>query len=228
MTNKHPIPIKVVLADDNELFREGFRVMLKKQSEIELVGESENGIDLIQLVKDKKPDVIITDIKMPEMDGVEATKRIRRLFPGMGIIAFTMFDDDTLIVDMLEAGARGYLLKNAAKSEIYEAIKTVHNNGAYYCNSTNTRLAKLIGESKFNPYKKHPKPALTEREMEIMRMVCRELSNKEIAQTMFMSIRTVEGYREKIQRKIGARNSIGMVIFSIKNGIYKIGAINES
>lgn len=215
-------PIRIVLADDNEIFRDGFQIMVRKEPTIELIGQAENGQELIQLVTQLHPDIIITDIKMPVMDGIEATKALHRLFPEKGVIAFTMFDEDSLIVDMLEAGARGYLLKNATKTEIFDAIKVVQRNGIYYCNSTNAKLARMIGESKFEPLKKNARPEFNEREIEIIRLICEQLANKEIAQRMFLSVRTIEGYREKIQEKMGARNSAGIVIFAIKYGIYTI------
>src|SRR5215207_1311812 len=121
-------PIRIVLADDHEIFRDGFKVMIKKQPSVQLVGEAANGEELIALTSQLRPDVIITDIKMPVMDGIEATKRLTADFPEIGIIALSMFDEENLIVEMLEAGAKGYLLKNAHKDEILEAIKTVDRN----------------------------------------------------------------------------------------------------
>ena len=108
-------PIRIVLADDHEIFRDGFKVMIKKQPSVQLVGEAANGEELIRQTRELKPDVVITDIKMPVMDGVEATKQLTSEFPEIGIIALSMFDEENLIVEMLEAGAKGYLLKNAHK-----------------------------------------------------------------------------------------------------------------
>jgi DNA-binding NarL/FixJ family response regulator len=222
MTKSLYSPIRVVLADDHEIFRDGFRIMLKKQNEIELTGEAENGLELIKLVDEIQPDVIITDIKMPKLDGVGATKTLHQKYPHIGIIALSMFEDDTLIVDMLEAGAKGYLLKNATKLEIFDAIKTVNNQGAYYCHNTSARLALLIAKSRFNPYKKTTGPVFNDREIDLIRFICREFSNKEIASKMNFSVRTIEGYRDKIQEKMGVKNTAGIVIYAIKNGIYKI------
>jgi DNA-binding NarL/FixJ family response regulator len=125
--------IKVIIADDHEIFRDGLRLMLQKQPEIDLLAEAEDGKELIEHIKLLKPDVVITDIKMPRMDGAAAAKHIAEHYPTIGIIALTMFDEDDLIVDMLEAGAKGYLLKNADKHEMVEAIKSVYNNEPYYC-----------------------------------------------------------------------------------------------
>jgi DNA-binding NarL/FixJ family response regulator len=215
-------PIKLILADDHEIFRDGFRAMIKKQSAVELVGEAANGEELIELSHKLLPDVIITDIKMPRMDGIEATKRLSHDLPQVGIIALSMFDEENLIVEMLEAGAKGYLLKNAHKNEILEAINAVYYNQTYYCSDTSSKLAQMIARSKFSPFNKTAKPDFSDREISIMRLICQEMSNKEIAAELNLSIRTIEGYRDKIQDKIGAKNAAGIVVYAIRNNIYTV------
>lgn len=215
------IPIDIILADDHEIFRDGFAVMLKKITEINLAGEASNGEELIKLMRTLKPQVIVTDIKMPKMDGIEATKRLKKEFPSVGIIALSMFDEENLIVDMLEAGAKGYLLKNAHKTEIIAAIKSVYKDEPYYCKDTSHKLAQMIAKSRFNPYKKRPKIEFSEKEIAIINLICGEYSNKEIADKLILSKRTVEGYREKILEKIDAKNTAGIVVYAIKNNIYK-------
>ena len=215
--------IRIIIADDHEIFRDGFKLMINKQEDIELVGEAGDGRELIELTTALKPDVIITDIKMPRMDGIEATKHLGQEFPDTGVIGLSMFDEEDLIVDMLEAGAKGYLLKNADKNEVLEAIRTVYQQEPYYCKHTSGKLAQMIAKSKFNPYKKAKKIEFSEREIEIIQLICQELTNKEIADKLFLSIRTVEGYRLKIQEKMNVKNSIGLVIYAIRNGFYKPG-----
>jgi two-component system, NarL family, response regulator NreC len=214
--------IRVVLADDHEIFRDGFNVMLKKQKEIELAGEAENGLELIELTSQVQPDVILTDIKMPRMDGIEATRILSEKFPQINIIALSMFDDEHLIIDMLEAGAKGYLLKNAHKYEILEAVKAVYHHETYYCNHTTHKLAEMIAKSRFNPYKQKTKTEFTDKEKEVIQLICRQFSNKEMATELKLSIRTIEGYREKIMEKMIARNTAGIVVYAIKHGIYKV------
>ena len=219
---KTATPIRIVLADDHEIFRDGFRVMIKKQPSVHLIGEASNGEELIKITHQLKPDVIVTDIKMPKVDGIEATKQLSNDFPYIGIIALSMFDEENLIVEMLEAGAKGYLLKNAHKDEIIEAIKEVNNNHTYYCNDTSAKLANLITKSKFRPAMKIVKPEFSEKEIAIIRYICQQLSNKEIANNLNLSIRTIEGYRDRILEKIDARNAAGIVVYAIKNNIYKV------
>jgi DNA-binding NarL/FixJ family response regulator len=215
-------PIKVILADDHEIFRDGFRVMLKKQPSIELIGQAENGQELLEQVRSLKPDVVVTDIKMPVMDGIEATRILIKENADLGIIALSMFDEENLIMDMLNAGAKGYLLKNAHKNEIFEAIRTVYKKDNYYCNHTSAKLIGMLAKSNHNKPKKEVKIEFNNNEIEIIKMICREKSTKEIAQQLFLSARTVEKYRERIQEKIDAKNMVGVVLFAVRNGIYSI------
>ncbi|MGE5521012.1 MAG: response regulator [Candidatus Dadabacteria bacterium] len=214
--------INLLIADDHEIFLDGMHVLLKKVPDIEIVGEANNGQQLVRLAKELKPDVVITDIKMPVMDGIEATKLLTQEMPEIGIIALSMYEEENLIVEMLEAGAKGYLLKNAHKTEILQAIQAVYKGQTYYCNRTSTSLVKLLVNSSFNPHRKEDKQKLSDREIDVIRLICKEMANKEIAAELNLSVRTVEGYREKIEEKINAKNAAGIVVYAIKNGIYKI------
>ena len=214
--------IRVVIADDHEIFREGLDVLFKKQNDIELVGEAVNGKQLIEITERLLPDIVLTDIKMPVMDGIQATKIITEKFPQVGVIALSMFEDENLIVDMLEAGARGYLIKNAHKHEVIASIKAVHNQESYFCNYTSMKLAKLIGRSRFNLLKDPMRLEFSEKEKEVIQLICEEFSNKEISSKLHLSIRTIEGYREKILEKMKVKNSAGIVVYAIKHGIYKL------
>jgi DNA-binding NarL/FixJ family response regulator len=220
--SNHYLPIRIVLADDHEIFRDGFRVMLKKQPGVELVGEAADGEELIKLVEELQPDVVVTDIKMPKLDGIKAAKMITKKYPHIGVISLSMFDEENLIIDMLEAGAKGYLLKNAHKDEIIAAVEAVYRDQTYYCNHTSRKLTKMIAESSFNPNRRPHRPEFTEREILVMKFICQELSNREIAMNLKLSVRTIEGYREKIQEKISARNTAGIVVYAIKNSIYQV------
>jgi DNA-binding NarL/FixJ family response regulator len=220
--NEHYLPIRIVLADDHEIFRDGFRVMLKKQSGVELIGEAPDGEELVKLVEELQPDIVITDIKMPKLDGIQATRILTKRFKDIGVISLSMFDEENLIIDMLEAGARGYLLKNAHKDEIIAAIEAVFRDQTYYCNHTSRKLTRMIAESSFNPNRRPVQPDFNERELKVIRFICQEFSNKEIALQLNLSVRTIEGYRDKIQEKINARNTAGIVVYAIKNRIYQV------
>lgn len=215
-------PIRILIADDHEIFRDGFKLMMKKQTEIEIIGEAENGRELLELTAATLPDVVVTDIKMPLMDGIESTKQIKAAHPFIEVVALSMFDEENLVIDMLEAGAKGYLLKNTHKQEVVQAVTAVYKKETYFCKQTSTKLAQMIAKSKFTPFKPVKKPGFNERELEIIRLICQEFSNKEIAHKLNMSIRTVEGYREKILEKIEAKNVAGLVVYAIRNHIYTV------
>lgn len=214
-------PIRIVLADDHEIFRDGFAGLLKKQDEIQLVGEASDGKQLLAITEKLKPDVILTDIKMPNMDGIEATKILTAKFPHIYVIALSMFNDDNLVIDMMEAGARGYLLKNAHKTEIIEAIKAVNGHDVYYCKQTSSKLIQMIAKSKFNSSEGTVRPKFTSKEVEIIKLICQQATNKEISKQLCLSIRTIEGYRKKIQAKMEVRTIAGVAIYAIQNNIYR-------
>ena len=220
---KSSTPIRIVLADDHEIFRDGFKAMIKKQPSVALIGEASNGEELVKITRELKPDVVVTDIKMPKMDGLQATKILSAEFPEIGIVALSMIDEENLIIDIMEAGAKGYLLKNAHKNEIIEAIKSVNEDHIYYCNGTSAKLTRMIAKSDKIPFKKkYAKPDLSQKEIEVIHLICQEKTNKEIADELHLSIRTIEGYRDRIFEKIGAKNSAGVVIYAIRNKIYDI------
>jgi DNA-binding NarL/FixJ family response regulator len=212
--------IKVLIADDHEIYRDGLKMMLKKQQDIEWVGEANNGEEAIRLAEELHPEVVMMDIIMPVKDGIQATRYLNHHFPEIKVIALSMFNDDNLVVDMLEAGAKGYLLKNADKKEILEAVKSVHRSVPYYCRSASAKLAQLIGRSQFNPFKADAQTILTAREIEIIKLICQELTNKQIGERLYISSRTVEGHRLKIQEKINVKSVTGIVIYAIKHGIW--------
>lgn len=213
--------IQLLIADDHEVYRDGLKTLLEKSADLEVIGEAANGKELISLCHHKAPDVILTDIMMPVMDGIEATQLITRYFPAVRVIALSMFNQDNLILDMLNAGAMGYLIKNAHKTEILEAIHSVYRNTPYYCKSTSMKLAKLIGSSHFGQ-KARDKISFTEKEMEIIHHICEEKTSKEIADEMHLSARTVEEYRQRIKDKMEVKGTTGIVIYAIRHNLYKV------
>ncbi len=214
--------IKIVIADDHEIYRDGLKMVLKKEKSFSVIGEAKNGKQLLDVVFKESPDVIITDIVMPEMDGIAAMKEIVTHKPNACCIALSMFNEETMIVEMLEAGALGYLLKNAEKEEIIEAVKSVSKNQPYYCRTTSAKLINLISKSRFNPYKNRPQLQFSEKEMVLIRLICQEKSTTEISKEIFLSGRTIEGYRRKIMSKMGVKGTAGIAVYAIKTGIFKI------
>jgi DNA-binding NarL/FixJ family response regulator len=214
--------ISIVLADDHCIFREGLKTVLKPIKHIKLVGDVKNGAELIDIVKKLQPDVVITDIMMPEVDGLEATMQLCKEVPGVRIIALSMFGQESLVVDMLDAGAIGYLLKNATREELVTAIETVERGKPYFCKEVSDRLTQLVSRNQTSSYKPVAGFQLNEREKEIMRLICQEFSSKEIGGRFGISKRTVEGYRVRIMDKIGAKSIAGIITYAVTRGIYII------
>ena len=213
--------ISLVIADDHEIFRDGLALMLSKQEAVVLVGQAGDGQELLRLVEETRPDMVLTDIKMPRLDGIAAAKVLLQRYPAIKIIALSMFEEEDLIVEMLEAGARGYLLKNADKREILDAIFTVNEGNIFYCKHTTAHLASLIVKSKFDSHRKSVGPLFTDREREIIKLICRQHTAQEIGELLFLSKRTVEGYRTRILEKMDVKNTAGVVIFALKHSIIK-------
>ena len=214
--------ITVVIADDHEIYRDGLKMMLETETWIKVIGEASNGNQLIQMAKQLKPDVIITDVSMPQVDGIAALKEIVNIAPDTCAIALSTYDEESTILGMLEAGALGYLLKNADKDEILKAIKAVYKSQPYYCKTTTSNLANLISKTKLGSFKTNPLQQFSEREIELVRLVCEEKTNKEISQELFLSSRTIEGYRTRIMQKMGTKSTVGFVVYAIKTGIFKV------
>jgi DNA-binding NarL/FixJ family response regulator len=214
--------IKIVIADDHEIYLDGLRMLTGTLEGIKLIGTAQNGEELIELVKELKPDVVLTDIKMPLKDGIEATRIIVAQYPETGVIGLTMYEEEEQIIDMLEAGAMGYLVKTASKEEVQEAILAVYNKQNYYCSQTTAKITRMIAKSRFNPYKPKARVSFNDKELEIIQLICDGLTNKEIAQQINLSFRTVEGYRTRIQEKMEVHNTASIIIYAIKNQLVNI------
>ena len=213
--------ITIMMADDHEIYRDGFAVMFRKSTDIKLVADARNGQQLVMLAEQHRPDVILTDIKMPVMDGIEATRILTEKLPGTAIIALSMLDDEDSILEMIKAGASGYLQKNAHKQVIIEAIHLVSEGNPYYCNSTTLKMARRLAGTAFGKDAESNKTELTAREKEILCFICEEKTSEEIAALMHLSPRTIEGYRQAIIAKAGTRNLAGLAVFAIRHGIFK-------
>jgi DNA-binding NarL/FixJ family response regulator len=213
--------IQLLIADDHEVYRDGLKHLVEKSPGLEVIGEAANGRELIAMCQQKLPDVILTDIMMPVIDGIEAAAAITKEFPTVRVIALSMFNQDNLIMDMLNAGAIGYLIKNAHKTEIIDAIHSVYRYNPYYCKSTSMKLARLIGGSQFGPKAKE-KIFFSQKEKDIIRLICEEKTSKEIGDDLHLSMRTVEEYRQRIKDKMDVKGTTGIVIYAIKNDLFKV------
>lgn len=211
--------IKVLIADDQQVFRKGLSALLNEMPGIELLGEAGNGAELIEKSLLLKPNVIVTDIKMPILDGVSATRELLKHIPACKVIALSAYANDQLILQMLESGAIGYLLKSAEAIEIKEAIEMVNLNKPYFCKEITQKLTEIVAKNYKLPDKSTA--SFTERELEIIRLICNEFTSKEIAGQLHLSKRTVEGHRTRILEKIGAKSIAGIITYALSVGIYK-------
>jgi DNA-binding NarL/FixJ family response regulator len=211
--------IRIAIADDYKIFRDGLKVGLGSDENLEVVLEADNGEDLLVGMKDTPVDVILMDLKMPIMDGTEATKEVRKKFNNTKVLVVTMYDDDKFIIHLMENGANGYLLKNAESEEIRKSIYSVHETGYYFNDLVNKALLKrLVLKGNIKP-SFNQEIDFTERELEVLKLICEEKTAAEIGKQIFLSPRSVEGIRQRLIEKVGVRNTAGLVMFAIKNGI---------
>lgn len=216
-------PLRVVLADDHAMFRDGFKVLMRRKGRdcLRIVGEASDGRELLDVVRTEAPDVVITDVRMPRMDGLEACRHLNANHPHLGIIALTSGEEDALIYDMFQAGARGYLFKHSSAEEILTAVTAVGRGDRYFSNATSPTLLRKLANSRLNR-KALLSCALSEKEKQILVLLCRELTTKEIASEMLLNHRTVEDCSRSLKEKLGAKNLVGLALSAVKMGIVSL------
>ncbi|HSQ44071.1 MAG TPA: response regulator transcription factor [Ginsengibacter sp.] len=211
--------IKVAIADDHKIFRKGVILSLKPYHNIQFVLEAENGEELIQGVEKAKPDIILMDLKMPVKDGIETTKYLNKHFPAIKILILTMYEDERFVGHLMDSGANGYLLKSTDPEEIKQGIMDVMRTGFYLNNFVNRVLIKKnYSKQKFNP-NLNSEVVISDREKEVLSLVCLEYTAQEIAQKMDISARTVEAIKDRLMERFGVKNSVGLVFFAMKNSL---------
>ena len=213
------MPIKIAIADDYKIYRDGLKLCISADGNLQFLFEAENGEELMKLLEHDQPDVILMDLKMPVLDGIESTKQIRRKYPHLKVLVITMYDSDKFIIHLMESGANGYLLKNAEPKEILKAIYTVHENGYYFNDLVNKALLKkLVLKNNLIPSFNQDIELTTEEQL-VLKLICEEKTVTEIGTQLSLSQRSLEGIRQKLIEKIGVRNTAGLVMFAVKNGI---------
>lgn len=211
--------IRYILADDHKIFRQGLKLILAEDAKLTCIGEAANGMELLELLKNRNPDVILLDMKMPEMDGFEAITLIRKKNEKVRIVVITMYEDENFVLRFMEAGANGYLVKNAEPDEIRNAIHTAHEEGYYFNNRVSKVMLKKVLQKSKSLSHTVKEVSLSEREREIMQLICREYTATEIAEKLYLSHRTVEGIKSALLEKIGVRSTAGLIVYAIKAGI---------
>jgi DNA-binding NarL/FixJ family response regulator len=208
--------IKIILVDDHKMFREGLKFALSQMEGIDVIGEASDGVQFLEVMKEKKPDVVLMDISMPKMDGVEATQSAMQIDPAIKIITLSMFSDTDYYQKMVAAGTKGFLVKETGIDELRRAIQVVYDGGTYF----SQQLLQNIIVNISNPTVKGSRNKvveLTRREEEVLELICKGYSNKEIADSLFISQKTVEGHKSNLMDKTNTKSAINLMLFAIKH-----------
>ena len=212
--------IKLMLADDHAVVRSGLRMLLEAQPDMEIVGETENGLETVMRAQAIKPDIILMDVEMPGMNGIEATREIKLILPETAVLALTMYEDEQYFFEMLKVGASGHVPKRAAPDELVNAIRTVYQGGVYLYPSLAAHLVQdYLQKDEAAADDDRPQNDLTPREIEVLTLIAEGFTNAEIAQELVISIKTVDRHRENIMRKLNMHNRIDLVKYAIKKGL---------
>jgi len=210
----------VVLVDDHVLLRNGLASLIRGFGQFDVLFEASDGKDLIrQLRTSRRPDIILLDIGMPEMDGYETACYLRRHYPEIRVLALSMSDTDSSIVRMLKNGAKGYILKDIDSAGLQRALESVVDKGFYYSEMVTEKLIDTISHLEEPEQRLRELLLLNERELEFMKLVCTEWTYKEIADRMYLSPRTIDGYRDALFEKLNVRTRVGLAMYAVKNGI---------
>lgn len=214
--------INIVLADDHVLVRKGIKAMLESDTDIDVIGEASNGVEALEAAGKLHPDILVLDIRMPEMNGLEAAAKLENISPDTKAVILSMHDSEEYVLQALDAGAYGYLLKDTDKTEFVKALKQVHGGSKYFSGAVSNVLAnRLLNAKPFTSKNSDVEDSynLTRREKEILRMVVEGKQNKQIAEASGKSVRTIETHRFNIMKKLGVNNAIDMVNKAVKENL---------
>lgn len=214
--------IRVVIADDHKIIRVGLRGMLERELDIAVTAEAEDAKEILTVLAENEADVVLMDIDLGESDGIKTTRKIKELYPFLQVLGLTMHEEPDYIIKMLEAGASGYLLKNAGRDELLAAIHTVAKGDSYFSQKVSATLLQAITrqqEKPANDKRTITGSPLTDREIEVLRLIAQENSNGEIAEKLFISIRTVDTHRRNLLEKLQVKNTVGLVKYAIEKGL---------
>jgi len=211
-------PITVVLADDHSVLREGMRNLLEQQRDITVVGEAGNGHEAVAAVRGLKPDIVLMDVVMPRLNGIEATKQIKKTNPTTAVLILSAYDDDRYVLGLLDAGAAGYLLKNATGQEVIQAIRSVHAGEAVLHPAVAARLLSRAGRLSPRHAPIDGEEPLTRRELEVLQLAAKGHSNKEIANELVLSVPTVKAHLVNIFNKLGVGSRTEAVLYGLRMG----------
>jgi len=212
--------LRIVVADDHEVVRRGMRALLESQPGWEVVGEEGNGRDAVRIVTELQPDVVVLDITMPELNGLEATRRIRAAVPGAEVLVLTVHESEQVIREVLDAGARGYVLKSDAGRDLIAAVEALSRHRPFFTSTVATLVLEGYLSGAPRPGDgRHPPRSLTSREGEVVQLLAEGRSNKEVAETLGISVKTAEAHRSNVMRKLGLHSISELVRYAVRNRI---------
>ena len=214
--------IRVLVVDDHTIVRDGIRALLGLAGDIEVVGEAENGREALDRVRELVPDVVLMDVAMPTMDGLEATRRIHREFPQTKVLALTQYDDREYVFSVVEAGAQGFISKTAASAEVVSGIRAVHRGDSFLSPSVAKLLVEHYREGATLRKSQDPYGQLTDREREILKLLAEGYTGQEIAEMLVISPKTVEGHKTNLMSKLDIHSRIDLVKYALRKGIITV------
>lgn len=213
--------IQLIIADDHEIYRDGLSQALTENKRYQVMDTCINGEHLMSAVRIYQPDIVLTDLKMPVIDGVAAIEKITELFPAIRCLALSNFDNEYQIIKAMNAGAMGYIQKSSPKAEIFEAIELVYKGEEYYCKSTSKKLMRLALHN-IHPKNKEKQGLFNDLEKQIIKLICEDNNNQEIADLIHLSRRTVENIRGRIYEKMNVSTPAGLALYAVRNSLYYV------
>lgn len=211
--------IKVMLVEDHAIVREGLKALLASEKDIEVVGEAGSSREALQVAIRARPEVVIMDLRLPDRSGIEVTRALKEAFPDIKVVILSMYDEEELVIRALKSGATGYVLKRAGVTELLRAIRTVSSGEAYLDSAIARRVVEGLQKGISLEQRAGMGPELTPREEEILRLVAQGLTNQEIAQRLFISIKTVQAHRANLMKKLGVHDRVDLVKYALKKGL---------
>lgn len=212
--------VHIIIADDHKMFREGLRELLAKEPQLNIIADTGSREEILRLMAGTdRVDLILMDIDMGSENGIVITRELKQSYPEVKVLAVSMHNDRNYIVKMMEAGANGYILKNAGKEEMMNAIYTVANGNTYLSNQVSSKLMEHLTTPARKTVKATGNVSLTDREVEVLQLIAEEMSNAEIAERLFISVRTVDTHRRNLLDKLGVKNTVGLIKYAIRNNL---------
>lgn len=207
----------LIIVDDHSIFRDAIRFVLEQSKQINIIGEASNGYEFLSIIRNKKPDVVLMDIAMPGLDGVDTTREAIKRYPDLKIIALSLYGEEPYYYRMIEAGAQGFVVKDSGSDELLKAICTVMNGDSYFSNNTLYNIIRDYPDDESERSVQKREIRFSKRENEVLDLICAGLSNAEIAEKLGVSKRTVEGHRGSLIAKTGAKSTIQLVLYALKS-----------